>query len=332
AEKELDAPILVAWHGGGLIDGSREDPFIYEPLLEAVAQYGWLLIRPDYRLVLPSNGYDMADDVTALFSYLASRTFASSLPSHIKPNVHNIVVTGFSAGGHLVRLSVIEGVTESKKSEPQFTIKANVPYYGMGGDYLLDYWTKYRHAPGKIVTEEEMIQAKENALDGVKMLLAKEAREVSTAGYTPGLEGQDIALTRQHVWEWWAYHSTFLDVITGEEGLGAKLGALPYEERIAVIDKKHARVVPQLFYEQLKIDKPAHFPQTLLIHGNKDESVPYEESLNSLRQLKEAGLPVELITVEGANHSLCHPGTEKRVDSWSDVNGRAVDFIRAAFV
>ncbi|KAG8865685.1 hypothetical protein FRB97_004516, partial [Tulasnella sp. 331] len=26
AEKELDAPILVAWHGGGLIDGSREDP------------------------------------------------------------------------------------------------------------------------------------------------------------------------------------------------------------------------------------------------------------------------------------------------------------------
>lgn len=33
AQQEVNAPILIAWHGGGLIDGSREDPYVYEPIL-----------------------------------------------------------------------------------------------------------------------------------------------------------------------------------------------------------------------------------------------------------------------------------------------------------
>ena len=45
-------------------------------------------------------------------------------------------------------------------------------------------------------------------------------------------------------------------------------------------------------------------PPFLLLHGNKDERVPYEQSLNFLGRLKAAGVPADLITVEGGGHGM----------------------------
>ncbi|MGD0016183.1 MAG: pectinesterase family protein [Verrucomicrobiia bacterium] len=45
-------------------------------------------------------------------------------------------------------------------------------------------------------------------------------------------------------------------------------------------------------------------PPFLLIHGTEDKSVPYVQSVNFQAKLKEAGVPCEIITVQGAPHRL----------------------------
>ena len=45
-------------------------------------------------------------------------------------------------------------------------------------------------------------------------------------------------------------------------------------------------------------------PPMLLIHGTADEVVPYQQSEEMAAQLKEAGVPVELILIPDVGHSL----------------------------
>jgi len=52
-------------------------------------------------------------------------------------------------------------------------------------------------------------------------------------------------------------------------------------------------------------------PPFLLIHGNKDERVPYEQSVNFHAKLKAAGVPSEFITIEGGGHGM---------SSWKKLN------------
>ncbi len=52
-------------------------------------------------------------------------------------------------------------------------------------------------------------------------------------------------------------------------------------------------------------------PPFLLLHGNKDETVPYEQSVNFLAKLKAANVPAELITIEGGIHGM---------SAWNKIN------------
>jgi len=44
-------------------------------------------------------------------------------------------------------------------------------------------------------------------------------------------------------------------------------------------------------------------PPALLLHGNADQSVPYEQSIHLKEALEEAGVPVEFYTAEGKDHA-----------------------------
>ena len=46
------------------------------------------------------------------------------------------------------------------------------------------------------------------------------------------------------------------------------------------------------------------YPPILLLHGTKDNDVPYECSTEMLTALRKVGVAHELITVEGGGHSL----------------------------
>ena len=49
-------------------------------------------------------------------------------------------------------------------------------------------------------------------------------------------------------------------------------------------------------------------PPMLLIHGDKDKIVPYEQSLNFLSKLRQEGIASKLITIPGAGHGPSFPG------------------------
>jgi len=47
-------------------------------------------------------------------------------------------------------------------------------------------------------------------------------------------------------------------------------------------------------------------PPFLLMHGSKDEDVPYEQSVEMCQKMKQSGASCELITIEGAPHGMDH--------------------------
>jgi len=48
----------------------------------------------------------------------------------------------------------------------------------------------------------------------------------------------------------------------------------------------------------------AHYPPTMLLHGNSDTDVPYEQSALMAKALKRAGVDHELITIHGGGHGF----------------------------
>lgn len=52
------------------------------------------------------------------------------------------------------------------------------------------------------------------------------------------------------------------------------------------------------------------YPPTMLIHGDQDTDVPYEESLKMARKLEERGISCELITVPGKDHNFDDTGVD----------------------
>jgi dipeptidyl aminopeptidase/acylaminoacyl peptidase len=46
------------------------------------------------------------------------------------------------------------------------------------------------------------------------------------------------------------------------------------------------------------------YPSTLLIHGDQDTDVPYEQSVLMAAELKKHAVPHRLITLNGAEHGL----------------------------
>jgi dipeptidyl aminopeptidase/acylaminoacyl peptidase len=47
-------------------------------------------------------------------------------------------------------------------------------------------------------------------------------------------------------------------------------------------------------------------PPFLLMHGSKDEDVPYAQSVEMCSKMKQAGARCDLITIEGAPHGMDH--------------------------
>lgn len=55
-------------------------------------------------------------------------------------------------------------------------------------------------------------------------------------------------------------------------------------------------------------------PPFLLMHGDKDESVPFAQSVEMEKALKAAGVQVRLIRIEGAGHGPTFPGAKNPPD------------------
>ncbi|MNN82412.1 Prolyl oligopeptidase family protein [compost metagenome] len=58
----------------------------------------------------------------------------------------------------------------------------------------------------------------------------------------------------------------------------------------------------QLFSPILHLTKD--YPPTMLLHGNSDTDVPYEQSVIMHEKLQQVGVTSELITIEGGDHAF----------------------------
>ena len=62
-------------------------------------------------------------------------------------------------------------------------------------------------------------------------------------------------------------------------------------------------------------------PPFLLVHGTGDPSVPYDQSTRMQSKLRDAGVDVELISIDGGSHGMARwetldPGYKERVVAW----------------
>ncbi len=95
-----------------------------------------------------------------------------------------------------------------------------------------------------------------------------------------------------------------------QHGLGASFLGINLRE-IARENSKEFRIV----YEASPINHISpDDPPFLLLHGDKDEIVPFSLSENMLNKLKSAGVPAKLIRVNGAGHGPSFPGASGAPD------------------
>ena len=66
-------------------------------------------------------------------------------------------------------------------------------------------------------------------------------------------------------------------------------------------------------------------PPFLLIHGDKDEAVPFSQSEDFERALKTAGVTVKLIRVEGAGHGPTFPARSICRTTWERWSPGSID-------
>lgn len=71
------------------------------------------------------------------------------------------------------------------------------------------------------------------------------------------------------------------------------------------------------------------FPPTLLLHGDQDTDVPYEQSVLMHKKLKEKGVATKLITIKGADHVFDQNFSDLQVQSAFE---NVIDFLRTHLV
>jgi acetyl esterase/lipase len=85
------------------------------------------------------------------------------------------------------------------------------------------------------------------------------------------------------------------------------------------------RTEPEKFYPFMALKNvSAEYPPTLLIHGDQDTDVPYEQSTLMAAELKKHGVVNQLITLKGAEHGLAG-GDKAEIDA---AYATAIDFLK----
>ena len=166
--------------------------------------------------------------------------------------------------------------------------------YGMGGEILNDYWLSIKD-PSTLPPEFDHI-TREN-------FASQFAHHQPPISYDPLLMMGDEPLhpgqaqsNRVMGVGYWIKFGEILDGLLGEK-ISNSLRGLPYEDRFNAIPEK---LRPAILQCQLKAD----FPPTVLVHGKSDALILTDESELTTQTLKQLGVKVELLLVEGAGHSL----------------------------
>jgi acetyl esterase/lipase len=241
-------PVVLYFHGGALISGSRK----YLPAYQAsrLAAEGLAVVSFDYRLAPETKLAEIVQDVQDAVLWAkgeGARTFGFD-PTRT-------AAMGGSAGGYL---SLLSGTFAVKP-------EAIVSFYGYG-DILGEWYTR----PSPFYCQRPMITLSEaeNAV-GKRVISAGENNRYTFYFYC----------RQQGAWP------------------EAVSGLNPVSDRAALLRYCPAyNVAPD-------------YPPALLLHGDQDTDVPYEQSVQMAAALERNGTPNRLVTLKGGGHGF--DGDEK---------------------
>ncbi|GAB1319262.1 hypothetical protein MFIFM68171_09472 [Madurella fahalii] len=107
------APVLVHFHGGGLVCGTNPEPFFLVDWIRDLAHStGAIIVSPAYRLAPEAKAVDSLADVADFWAWLhrsdspLSSTVRGLFP-HLTPDLSRIATAGESAGGFLALQSAL---------------------------------------------------------------------------------------------------------------------------------------------------------------------------------------------------------------------------------
>ncbi|WVQ78909.1 hypothetical protein IAT38_001000 [Cryptococcus sp. DSM 104549] len=279
-------PVLVYFHGGAILSGSKNDVFFPHWFKTALLPRGILVISANYRLLFPSTPADIIADVHTLFSYISSPTtpLASALSAAgLAVDEQRIIVNGGSGGNYPARAAA---TLPTVLPRPAGWFNS----FGQGGDFLLDFWL----TPQDV--DVSMPFTQHGPERAAELLAQGGGPVVSDDPIQPNKEGK---LVDEHFrWSLFveaARDGTYLDLFFKQPGLSAKLAALPYAERLAAIpEEKRGWLLPIT---------PAT-TRSFVQHGTGDIMVPCDESRKTEKDMKALGLDVEVDWIEGAAHAF----------------------------
>ncbi|KAK0236788.1 Alpha/Beta hydrolase protein [Armillaria nabsnona] len=97
ATLESPAPVVLWWHGGGLLQGTRKTASPHQ--LRSPSSHNLCFISADYRLAPQAKFPAILSDCKAAIDFLFTPEFASATGNRVDPN--KLVLSGSSAGGWL---------------------------------------------------------------------------------------------------------------------------------------------------------------------------------------------------------------------------------------
>ncbi|WWC93058.1 uncharacterized protein L201_008022 [Kwoniella dendrophila CBS 6074] len=314
----LALPGVIAFHGGGIVSGSKKDAYFPQFLLDRYIAQNVLFISPNYRLLYPSNGSDILKDVTTLFNYFASKTSELYLKLNveygIRLDVNQLGVIGLSGGDYPSRSSILLD-NIPKEIKP----KVYINFFGQAGDFLLDWWINTKK------DEKVLMEGMPFDHSKIEILLSKEQNVISDCPMEiEGDENQRISLCN-----YFYNKGLYLDYLLSEPGLSKNLQNITTREgRFNFIPKdKQYLLLP---FDKLK--EETEKPKFLFIHGIEDKVVPIQSSYNAQNQLNDLGIKSKSIWVKGAGHGLFQDGNwPYLVDGVDDIFDDCVKFTLDAF-
>lgn len=133
-------PILLWFHGGGLLMGSRKAAWSH--LRNAPEKHGLCMVTADYRLAPQTRMPGIMRDISACLAYLRSSAFASETGERVDQS--RVIVSGGSAGGWLALLlgsGVGFEASGLEAPEPPLGVCAIYPIT----DITAPFWTTPQH-------------------------------------------------------------------------------------------------------------------------------------------------------------------------------------------
>ncbi|KAJ4422348.1 Type I Iterative PKS [Gnomoniopsis sp. IMI 355080] len=287
-------PVALMIHGGGHVMLSRKD--IRPDQTDMMLAAGFLPISVDYRLcpetTLPAGAMTDVRDALAWARNVLPQIQLSR--SDIRVDGNRVVAVGWSTGGHLA-LSLGFTAPAHGIRPPDATLAFYCP-----SDYEDPFWLRPNRPFGQ--GRDQGIEY--DLLEGVQ---AEPITEYNPPADKRALGGwMSTADPRSRIALHMNWTGRYLRILLN--GL-SPAGAGDYGEHEEEVQTDPTDFLPEPTQDQIESISPlAQIRQgtyrvpTFIIHGTKDDLIPWEQAVRTYDALRERGVPAEIRILEGAAH------------------------------